>query len=76
MSLARGILVTTNKLESVLNCLLQLDILVPTLLDPLPPTTEDIGDDRLSIARELLKTEDTYLENLRNIFDVYMEPLK
>ena len=37
MSLARGILVTTNKLESVLNCLLQLDILVLTLLDPLPP---------------------------------------
>ncbi|XP_064404393.1 uncharacterized protein LOC135349721 isoform X2 [Halichondria panicea] len=45
-------------------------------IEPMRSSSPDIGDDRLSIARELLKTEDTYLENLRNIFDVYMEPLK
>lgn len=37
---------------------------------------EESGDDRLGIVKELLRTEDTYLENLRNIFDIYMEPLK
>ena len=36
----------------------------------------DVGDERLAIVRELLRTEDAYLENLRNIFDIYMEPLR
>lgn len=35
-----------------------------------------VDDDRLGIVKELLRSEDTYLENLRNIFDIYMEPLK
>ena len=35
-----------------------------------------MGDERLIVVKELLRTEDTYLENLRNIFDIYMEPLK
>ena len=37
---------------------------------------DEVDDDRLSIVKELLRSEDTYLENLRNIFDIYMEPLK
>ena len=37
---------------------------------------DDMGDERLMVAKELLRSEDTYLENLRNIFDIYMEPLK
>ena len=37
---------------------------------------DDVGDERLMVAKELLRTEDTYLENLKNIFDIYMEPLK
>ena len=39
-------------------------------------TVNDMGDERLMVVKELLRTEDTYLENLRNIFDIYMEPLK
>lgn len=44
---------------------------------PLPfPSPDEISDDRLAIVKELLRSEDTYLENLKNIFDIYMEPLK
>ena len=39
-------------------------------------SADDVGDERLMVAKELLRTEDTYLENLKNIFDIYMEPLK
>ena len=38
--------------------------------------SDEVDDERLAIVKELLRTEDTYLENLRNIFDIYMEPLK
>lgn len=37
---------------------------------------DEVDDDRLAIVKELMRSEDTYLENLRNIFDIYMEPLK
>jgi len=37
---------------------------------------DNVSDERLAIVRELLRTEDAYLENLRNIFDIYMEPLR
>jgi hypothetical protein len=37
---------------------------------------DEAEDERLGIVRELLRTEDAYLENLRNIFDIYMEPLR
>ena len=40
------------------------------------PSSDAVDDKRLVIVRELLRTEDNYLENLRNIFDVYMEPLR
>jgi len=40
------------------------------------PHTDNTKDERLAIVRELLRTEDAYLENLRNIFDIYMEPLR
>lgn len=33
-------------------------------------------DERLGIVKDLLRSEDAYLEHLRNIFDVYMEPLR
>ncbi|CAI8013553.1 hypothetical protein GBAR_LOCUS8577 [Geodia barretti] len=36
----------------------------------------EVNDKRLAIVKELLRTEDMYLESLRNIFDVYMEPLR
>ena len=50
--------------------------LSPPLPLPFSYTVDDMGDERLMVAKELLRTEDTYLENLRNIFDIYMEPLK
>ena len=37
---------------------------------------EEIMDERLGIVKDLLRSEDAYLEHLRNIFDVYMEPLR
>ena len=43
---------------------------------PLFCYAEDVDDDRLAIVKDLLRSEDTYLENLRNIFDIYMDPLK
>ena len=38
--------------------------------------TDGVGDERLVLVRELLRTEDAYLENLKNIFDIYMKPLR
>ena len=37
---------------------------------------DDLDDKRFMVVKEFLRSEDTYLENLRNIFDIYMEPLK
>ena len=40
-------------------------------------TTVDMQEDpRLTIVKELLASEDNYLENLKSIFDTYAEPLK
>lgn len=39
-------------------------------------SSDEVDDDRLAIVKDLLRSEDTYLENLRNIFDIYMDPLK
>ena len=43
---------------------------------PLCFSPDEVDDDRLAIVKDLLRSEDTYLENLRNIFDIYMDPLK
>lgn len=37
---------------------------------------EEANDQRFAVVKELYRTEDAYLEHLRNIFDVYMEPLR
>ncbi len=39
-------------------------------------SVEVTSDRRLAIVKELFRTEDSFLEHLRNIFDVYMEPLR
>ena len=39
-------------------------------------SVEEISDRRLAVVKELYRTEDAFLEHLRNIFDVYMEPLR
>lgn len=40
-------------------------------------TLVDLQEDpRLAIVKELLASEDNYLENLKSIFDTYAEPLK
>ena len=38
--------------------------------------TEEVGDERLAVVKELYRTEDAYLEHLKNIFDVYMDPMR
>jgi hypothetical protein len=37
---------------------------------------DEVGDERLAVVKELHRTEDAYLEHLRNIFDIYMDPMR